>query len=93
MRPAIVGPNVFSWSEPIHIRNQFGLCQKNISVERRKREFLNGSFLREDGMRTWRHVDSAAPRPVPVQTRIPRLYKYDVFETPANWNREQIHNG
>ena len=30
------------------------------------------------------HVDNAAPIPVPVQIRIPRLYKVDVFETPAN---------
>lgn len=25
MRPVIVGPNVFSWSEPIQMRNQSGL--------------------------------------------------------------------
>lgn len=34
------------------------------------------------------HVDNAAPRPVPVQTRIPRLYNVDVFDTPANWNEQ-----
>lgn len=33
----------------------------------------------------WRHVERAAPIPVPVQIRIPRLYSVDVFETPANW--------
>ena len=32
----------------------------------------------------WMHVDRAAPRPVPVQIRMPRLYSVDVFETPAN---------
>lgn len=31
------------------------------------------------------HVDNAAPKPVPVQTRIPRLYSVEVFDTPANW--------
>ena len=34
--------------------------------------------------RTCMHVERAAPSPVPVQTRIPRLYSVDVFETPAN---------
>lgn len=29
-------------------------------------------------------MESAAPIPVPVQIRIPRLYRVDVFETPAN---------
>lgn len=53
----IVGPNVFSWSEPIQMRYQSGLC---------------------------RQLESAAPSPVPVQTRIPRLYILVVFETPAN---------
>lgn len=32
------------------------------------------------------HVDKAAPIPVPVQIRIPRLYNFDVFETPANYS-------
>lgn len=44
--PEIVGPNVFSWSEPIQMRYQSLLC---------------------------RHVERAAPSPVPVHTRIPRL--------------------
>ena len=30
-------------------------------------------------------VDSAAPIPVPVQIRIPRLYRVEVLDTPANW--------
>lgn len=30
------------------------------------------------------HVDNAAPIPVPVQIRMPRLYSDEVFETPAN---------
>ena len=46
INPEIVGPNVFSWSLPIQIKNQLGL---------------------------WIHVDSAAPIPVPVQIRTPRL--------------------
>ena len=46
MRPVMVGPNVFSWSDPIQIRNQLGL---------------------------WMQVERAAPMPVPVQMRIPRL--------------------
>jgi len=29
-------------------------------------------------------VDKAAPIPVPVQIRIPRLYSLDEFETPAS---------
>jgi hypothetical protein len=63
----MVGPNVFSWSEPIQIRYQSGL---------------------------WMHVDRAAPRPVPVQMRMPRLYSVDVFETPANLSsRVQIFFG
>lgn len=32
-----------------------------------------------------RHVERAAPIPVPVQIRIPRLYRVEVLETPANW--------
>lgn len=40
--------------------------------------------------RTWRHVESAAPRPVPVQTRIPRLYKVDVCDTPENYERAKL---
>lgn len=56
MRPVIVGPNVRSWSEPIHIRNQFGL---------------------------WMQVDRAAPIPVPVQIRIPRLNIAEACPTPA----------
>jgi hypothetical protein len=59
INPEIVGPKVFSWSLPIQIRNQFGLCM---------------------------HVESAAPIPVPVHMRTPRLYRVDVLETPANWN-------
>lgn len=35
--------------------------------------------------RTCIHVERAAPSPVPVQTRMPRLYSDDVCETPANW--------
>ena len=35
------------------------------------------------------HVDSAAQIPVPVQTRMPRLYSVLVFETPANWVQEK----
>ena len=31
------------------------------------------------------HVANAAPIPVPVQIRIPRLYSLDVFETPASY--------
>lgn len=31
-----------------------------------------------------RHVESAAPIPVPVHIRIPRRYSFDVFDTPAN---------
>jgi hypothetical protein len=57
IRREIVGPNVFSWSDPIQMRYQSG---------------------------DWRQVDSAAPSPVPVHMRIPRLYNVDVFETPAN---------
>ena len=30
------------------------------------------------------HVESAAPMPVPVQMRMPRLYRVDVLDTPAN---------
>jgi hypothetical protein len=30
-------------------------------------------------------VDNAAPMPVPVHIRMPRLYSVEVFETPANW--------
>lgn len=30
-------------------------------------------------------VDNAAPMPVPVHIRTPRLYNVEVFETPANW--------
>ena len=30
-------------------------------------------------------VDNAAPIPVPVHIRMPRLYSVEVFETPANW--------
>ena len=30
-------------------------------------------------------VDNAAPMPVPVHIRTPRLYSVEVFETPANW--------
>ena len=33
----------------------------------------------------WRQVDNAAPMPVPVHIRTPRLYSVEVFETPANW--------
>ena len=29
--------------------------------------------------------ESAAPIPVPVQIRIPRLYRVEVLDTPANW--------
>ena len=32
------------------------------------------------------HVARAAPIPVPVQIRMPRLYSFDVFETPASWS-------
>jgi len=32
----------------------------------------------------WMQVDRAAPRPVPVHIRMPRLYSVDVFDTPAN---------
>ena len=54
--PVIVGPKVFSWSEPIQIRNQLGL---------------------------WMQVDNAAPMPVPVQMRIPRLNMAEAWPTPA----------
>ena len=33
----------------------------------------------------WRQVASAAPMPVPVHIRMPRLYSEEVFEIPANW--------
>jgi hypothetical protein len=52
----MVGPKVFSWSEPIQIRNQFG---------------------------DWMHVESAAPMPVPVQMRMPRLNIAEAWPTPA----------
>lgn len=39
----------------------------------------------------WRHVESAAPIPVPVQMRMPRLYRVDVFETPANYARRSVY--
>lgn len=40
------------------------------------------------------HVERAAPRPVPVQIRIPRLYSVEVLETPANWTeRENASQG
>jgi len=31
------------------------------------------------------HVDRAAPIPVPVHIRIPRLNSVEVLDTPANW--------
>jgi hypothetical protein len=37
--------------------------------------------------RTCRHVESAAPIPVPVHTRMPLLYSVEEFETPANYIR------
>lgn len=46
MSAEMVGPKVRSWSDPIQMKNQLGLCI---------------------------HVESAAPMPVPVQMRIPRL--------------------
>lgn len=41
-------------------------------------------------MHTCRHVESAAPRPVPVHTRIPRLYSVEVFDTPANYKTRKV---
>lgn len=52
----MVGPKVFSWSDPIHIKNQLG---------------------------DWMHVERAAPIPVPVQIRMPRLNIAEACPTPA----------
>lgn len=72
IRPAIVGPKVFSWSEPIQIRNLWR--HQNKVQESRP---LAYQFL------LWMQVDSAAPIPVPVQIRIPFLNIADACPTPA----------
>jgi len=38
----------------------------------------------------WRHVERAAPIPVPVQKRTPRLYSVEVLDTPANF-KHKLH--
>ena len=40
--------------------------------------------------RTCIHVESAAPSPVPVHTRMPLWYSVEEFETPANYIRVLI---
>jgi hypothetical protein len=56
IRFVMVGPKVFSWSDPIQMRNQSG---------------------------DWMQVESAAPMPVPVQMRMPRLNMAEAWPTPA----------
>lgn len=36
------------------------------------------------------HVESAAPSPVPVHTRMPLWYNVEEFDTPANYIRVLI---
>lgn len=69
----MVGPNVFSWSEPIQIRNLENYYYCEVSLE--------GRGTCQFG--SWMQVDSAAPMPVPVQMRIPRLNIADACPTPA----------
>ena len=65
---------------PIHIRYLSRHKHRNDIHE------ITGTYQYGD----WRHVERAAPIPVPVQIRIPRLYSVDVFDTPANW-KNLIH--
>lgn len=105
MSPLMVGPNVFSWSEPVFARSH------KVNLCRLMRRSAEKAFPRTDpdqepaqwgeavcqrynyaapvGRRAhqfgdWMHVERAAPMPVPVQIRIPRLYRVEVFEMPAN---------
>lgn len=106
MSPLMVGPNVFSWSEPVFARShKVNLCRLNTRRSAEKCAFTYRSrsrtctvgeavcqrynYAAPVGRRAhqfgdWMHVERAAPMPVPVQIRIPRLYRVEVFEMPAN---------
>lgn len=74
MSREIVDPNVFSWSEPIQMRNL------ERTINHRSAGWKCGytyQFL------LWMHVDRAAPMPVPVQTRIPLLNMAEACPIPA----------
>ena len=102
-RFVIVGPKAFSWSEPIHIRylkfkwiSQFVRLKSTPDKDQDSpiwTLFTIGyqfGYLPTTVTHTCRHVERAAPRPVPVQTRMPRLYMYDVLDTPANYGYSAI---
>lgn len=138
MSPLMVGPNVFSWSEPTsegsrhqHTKgNEKVISRRYLAAQapqgtasetarsvagidspiqikyldpcegrgRRTRGRGENETFQQNWYRSqecgsekgthqygdWMHVESAAPMPVPVQIRIPRLYKVEVLDTPAN---------
>jgi len=92
MSPEIVGPKVFSWSEPDR-RSSFQHIEKplrdtRIPIQIKYLYIVNFDILRlvklTDQSGDCMQVDKAAPIPVPVQIRIPRLYSLDELETPAS---------
>lgn len=76
MRRDIVGPNVLSWSEPIQMRNLIRMLDDKSDVVEKK-------SVCNYQLGFWIQVDKAAPIPVPVQIRIPRLNIADAWPTPA----------
>lgn len=90
--PEIVDPNVFSCSEPIQIRYLY-VINENMRTPHDQKflpvwalcKYLRAKSLCVVIGRTCRHVESAAPIPVPVHTRMPLRYSVEEFETPANY--------